>query len=167
MSGLPWVRLDSAFPHNWKILDLIAERKHKAVCVYVFGLSYCGAQGTGGYIPRRALMHLHGGKADAATLVQAGLWEEAEEGWLVHDWDHYQPSVEVGESISERARTAICTRWMRQGKECSCGHHRSTQRNTGRNTPRNTRTDERTNELTTVVNLRGIVPVGNAREDGA
>ena len=117
--GLPWVRLDSTFPHNAKVLQLIDLGLWRAVSVYTFGLSYCGHQATGGVIPAYALRVIHARPVDAAALVKAGLWVAYDNGWTVHDWDEYQ----LSSSTIDSYRKAACTRWMGQGKPCSCGMH--------------------------------------------
>jgi hypothetical protein len=117
--GLPWVRLDSTFPHNYKILDLVDSRKHRAINVYVFGLAYCGHQETDGHIPYKVLRSIHGTQRDADDLVEAGLWERNGEGWIVHDWGNYQASTEYRTS----RKRAVCARWMKEGKPCTCGSH--------------------------------------------
>lgn len=117
--GLPWVRLDSTFPDNPKVLKLIHEGKQRAINVYVFGLSYCGHQETDGHIPVYALRVIHARPIDAQTLVNAGLWERNGDGWIVHDWADYQRSPEYRVAH----KRAVCARWMKQGKPCSCGTH--------------------------------------------
>jgi hypothetical protein len=117
--GLPWVRLDATFPHNAKVLQLIDEGHWRALSVYVFGLSYCGFQETDGHIPLYALRAIHARPIDAAALVTAGLWEVNGKGWIVHDWGDYQMAPEY-RTLHKRA---VCTRWMAQGKPCTCGTH--------------------------------------------
>jgi hypothetical protein len=123
LMGLPWVRLDATFPHNYKILQLVANHRHKAVNVYVFGLAYCGHQDTGGHIPAHVLRFIHGTSKDATDLVNAGLWECNGDGWIVHDWDLYNPSAGTSTAMRESSKRAVCTRWMKEGKPCSCGYH--------------------------------------------
>jgi hypothetical protein len=73
--GLPWVRLDTAFPRNPKILALLEEKDgYRAALVWVCSLAYSGEQGTDGFVPRYALQHLHGRPADAEKLVIHSLW---------------------------------------------------------------------------------------------
>jgi hypothetical protein len=37
--GLPWVRLDTQFPSNPKVLELAATKQHKAAFVYLCSLA--------------------------------------------------------------------------------------------------------------------------------
>jgi hypothetical protein len=113
---LPWVRLDSNFPQNPKILDLLAEKDgHRAAFVYLCGLAYSGAHGTDGYLPRGCLVFLHAKPADAAKLVKHGLWHEDIGGWLVHGWSEFQLSSMENEARRERARAAARRRWGLEG----------------------------------------------------
>ena len=50
--GLPWVRLDTTFHHNPKVLDLAARGKYRAAFAYVCSLAYAGQHGTDGYTTR-------------------------------------------------------------------------------------------------------------------
>lgn len=111
MSGLKWVRLDTGFAHNHKVIALIQAGRHKAVTVYVCGLAYAGSQGTDGWIPAAALPLLHGNMRSAAHLVEVGLWVSRPGGWDIHDWCDYQPSSEETALRSGRARAAALTRW--------------------------------------------------------
>lgn len=116
---MPWVRLDSTFPHNRKILELLDAKRHRAALVYVFALAWSGHQSTDGYIPRYALPIIHASRTEARALVDAGLWHEYESGWLINDWDEYQPS----KNYRDQHKRAVCARWMKEGRECTCGTH--------------------------------------------
>lgn len=118
--GMPWVRLDSTFPHNKKVLALVDRRQYRAVSAYVFALAWSGHQSTDGLIPATALPVIHATKTEARQLVEAGLWlDSGDGGWLINDWDEYQPS----EKYRTQHARAVCTRWMKQGKDCTCGTH--------------------------------------------
>lgn len=56
---------------------------------------------TNGFIPVQALQALYPGIKGrtavrlAVRLVEVGLWEKREDGWQIHDWDHYiDPSLD-------------------------------------------------------------------------
>ena len=109
--SLPWVRLDSQFPSNPKVLALVSDKAYQALVVYVGGLAYAGAHGTDGFIPRSALPFIHGRTRDAETLVRVGLWNECAGGWDVQSWADYQPSVEEFQKRRDRAKRAAAKRW--------------------------------------------------------
>lgn len=109
--GLPWVRLDTQFAQNPKVLYLIEDKKFKAAFVYVAGLGYSGAHGTDGFIPAAALTFLHATKSDAKALVDVGLWLECIGGWEVNSWAEFQPSNEETQARKKKARDAAMARW--------------------------------------------------------
>ena len=76
------------------------------------GLSWCMDQLTDGFVPRDMLPVLDGTRAEAASLVRAGLWEEVDGGYLYHDWLDYQPSRE--QVLAERAAAAERQRRARE-----------------------------------------------------
>lgn len=109
--SLPWVRLDTQFPHNPKILELVEDRQYRAAFVYVCALSYVGGQGTDGYIPRLALPLIHGTRKDAEALVSVGLWTPTPTGWDVNGWHDKQASSEEHVARKARAKAAAMKRW--------------------------------------------------------
>jgi hypothetical protein len=111
---LPWVRLDTAFPSNPKILHLVADKQWRAIVVYVGGLSYAGAHGTDGFIPSSALGFLHGSKRDAQILVETVLWIPCQGGWDINGWAEFQPSNEETQRRRERAKIAAEKRWAQR-----------------------------------------------------
>jgi len=119
---LPWVRLDTQFPTNPKVLALVEGKKYRAIAVYTCGLSYAGAHGTDGFIPKMALPFVHSTAREAADLVEVGLWHEDKKGWLIHDWaDYQQTSVETADTLHAKrvgARKGNCIRW--HGHDCGC-----------------------------------------------
>lgn len=112
--ALPWVRLDTGFPRNHKLLALLGTRDgHRTALVYVCSLAYSGEQGTDGFIPREALALIHGRPVDAIRLVDVHLWLPEPGGWVIHDWMDYQPSTEEHHMRSKRARAAAAARWSK------------------------------------------------------
>ncbi len=84
MSGLAWVRLDTAFPRNHKVLAAVeAKDGHRAM----------------------------GRQADADRLVDVGLWQLVNGGWQINDWADYQQSNEETKRRKARARAAAEVRW--------------------------------------------------------
>lgn len=112
--GLPWIRLDTAFPDHPKILELVADKAFQAAFAYVCGMGYCGKHGTDGFIPANALPFIHARKSDAERLVRAGLWNMAPGGWEIHGWDERQVSDEDSKKRSQKARDAAVKRWSKE-----------------------------------------------------
>jgi hypothetical protein len=109
--GLPWVRLDSTFHHNPKVLDLAARGKYRAAFAYVCSLAYAGQHATDGYLPEACLPFIHATKNEANQLVAAGLWKATTGGWDINGWDEFQISDEDAKRRRERAQKAAAKRW--------------------------------------------------------
>lgn len=122
--ALLWVRLDTAFPRNPKVLALLEEKDgYRAAFVWLASLAYCGEQGTDGFIPRSALPHIHGRPSDAEKLTRHRLWSDrAGAGWGLDGWAEFQQSTAESQARGARAqqasRKANCVRWHGQG--CGC-----------------------------------------------
>lgn len=121
MRGLEWVRLDTAWPRNPKVLQLVASRGWKQLVIYTASLCYAAEHGTDGWIPSAALTFIHGTAADAQRLVDVGLWRTLPDidGWEIKDYLEHQPSsAEVAQrrrTASEKARSAAEKRWRKPG----------------------------------------------------
>lgn len=109
--GLPWVRLDTSFASNPKLLELTTGNRWRSAFCYIAALAYAGAHGTDGYIPEAALVFLHATKREAKDLVAAGLWHSDVGGWQINGWDEFQVSDEAATARRERARKAALKRW--------------------------------------------------------
>jgi hypothetical protein len=114
--ALPWVRLDTAFPTNPKLLAMLAEKDgHRAALVYVCGLSYSGGHGTDGFLPQEVLPFIHGRAADAGRLVKHGFWWDQPGGWLINGWLEFQFSSDEHEQRRRRAQAGAAARWESNG----------------------------------------------------
>ena len=109
---LPWVRLDTSFASNPKLLAMLLEKDgHRAGLVYLCSLGYSGAHGTDGFLTRECLPFIHGRQADAERLVRHGFWRVQPGGWLIHGWDEFQESNAETQSRRARAQAAAMARW--------------------------------------------------------
>lgn len=109
--ALPWVRMDTQWPQNPKFLMLVEDKKWRAIAVYWAALGWSGAQGQNGFVPYFALPQVHATRKEASELVQVSLWDMAEGGWDIHDFNEFQPSSEEHERRSSKARNAAMVRW--------------------------------------------------------
>jgi hypothetical protein len=142
MPGLPWIRLDTGFPSNSKILGLIADRKQPAALGYVCALAWSGGQGTDGFIPEIAAPLMHLTTVSAQSLCSSGLFIPTLGGWVINDWAEHQQTTAETQARSAKAQAAARVRWDKQRREeaaaGSNGHAVSTaDRNAKRNARRN------------------------------
>lgn len=101
---MAWVRIDDgAWDHPKQL-----QAGPMAVALWMWGLCYCSRHLTDGTIPTAALVTSGVPKAatEAGKLVAAGLWERADDAYVVHDYDDYNPS----RAQVERRRKASETR---------------------------------------------------------
>ena len=92
---MTYFKVDDHFHSHPKILDLGLE----AIGLWTLAGSWSGEQLTDGFIPSSLIARLGGSPETAQALVDAGLWEIAEGGYLFHDWDaHNQTKAQVIES---------------------------------------------------------------------
>jgi hypothetical protein len=110
-----WVRIDVGLQRNSKVLRLTSTGKHRAAWLYVGCILHCGEHATGGYVDPVVVPMLGGKPADIKALIEVGLLHEAADqvGYVIHDWDDYQPSVDIARARSEQAAKAARARWNR------------------------------------------------------
>jgi hypothetical protein len=121
--SLPWVRLDSNIYTHDKITLLLAQREGwRAYAVYTFSLAFAGGHATDGFIPRHVLPILRGTDKHAQMLVEHRLWEYAEGGWRIHNWEHRQELAFISETKrrnkSLAGKKSQCV--QRHGPDCGC-----------------------------------------------
>lgn len=119
-----WARMDDGFDDHPKVLALLEEEQGgAAVGLWTLCLTYAhrttrkagktpGAIPSG--LPRRYLGPL--GRELALLLVKVGLWDEAAEGWIIHDFGDYLPSEETRAARSEAGRRGAAARWGSSGE---------------------------------------------------
>lgn len=94
---MTWVKLDDHFFMHPKVMAC----GPSAAWLWVASIGYSNANLTSGYIPSRALPMLSmttSAKASAlaAKLVEARLWEPADGGFKIHDYEHWNlPADEI------------------------------------------------------------------------
>jgi hypothetical protein len=86
---MQWVKLDDSFFCHPKIVTAGAE----ATGLYIWGLTYSAHNLTDGHVPVAWVKQVVGGRARklAGVLVEQGLWQPNDAGWLIHDYLDYNP----------------------------------------------------------------------------
>ncbi|MFF9554555.1 hypothetical protein ACF1DY_01805 [Streptomyces albus] len=106
---MPWVRLDDRFPTNRKVRLL----SDGAFRLYVSAICWSAENLTDGRIKAaelRLVADVRSAKKRADELVEAGLWEPTDDGWLIHDYHEYQPTA-ARVHAERKAKTARQQRW--------------------------------------------------------
>ena len=97
MAGTRWVKLDTMYLDNPKIIGLHPQ----AVLLHLGSILWTAEHLTDGHIPDRAVTAL-GQKADitprwvrrrVGSLVEHHLWLPVEDGWHVHDFEIMNPQA--------------------------------------------------------------------------
>lgn len=87
MARRGYVQLVNGFYDNDKVRDLVRMGRADSVGVYCMALSLCGDRLTDGFISRRALLSNIGATPEQVrALVNEGMLEEVDEGWIIHDY---------------------------------------------------------------------------------
>lgn len=105
---MTWVRIDDRFAQHPKVVAA----GPLAMAMQVAALGYCNRELTDGFIPRsiaRTLMDCDPEAGIAVSvswvigrLIQAGMWEEVEGGYRIHDFHDYQPTKEEVLALREK-----------------------------------------------------------------
>jgi hypothetical protein len=112
MAGLQWIRLDTTFPDNPKIMDLVDNNQHRVVVAHVSMMCHIGKTETDGYFSEGALRRYAITKKDAGIAVECGLWiPKPGGGFAVNDWAESNPVDAAALARSEKARKAAEKRW--------------------------------------------------------
>lgn len=115
---MTWVKLDDGFFRHPKVVRAGRDARD----LHLAALCYAGSNLTDGKIPREALTQLladagiarASGPKLAAKLVDVGLWEATDHGYLIHDYLSYNPSRE--DVLREREATRERVNAWRRGR---------------------------------------------------
>lgn len=90
-----YVQLVNGFYGNEKVQELARSGRMDAVGVFCMSLAYCGDHLTDGFVPRRAMLYVIGATGEQiGALCDVGMFEEVEEGWLIHDYTAHNRTKE-------------------------------------------------------------------------
>lgn len=110
MAGVRWVRLDTSYLMNPKIVSIDRD----ALLIHLASMTWCADQLTDGHIPVGALPTLAAmarvrtkatGRA-VEQLVVVGLWQLNGTGWYLHDFDVMNPQATRFEVERQRTKWA-------------------------------------------------------------
>lgn len=103
---MTWFRMDD----TWGTHPKVQACSPLARLLWVYGGLYCAQHLTDGAIPSTAMPVLLASAGAArkhhVELVDAGLWDATDAGWMVRNWHEYQPSRDDVEAVKKKRRTA-------------------------------------------------------------
>ena len=165
MARRGYVQLVNGFYDNDKIRDLVRMGRADSVGVYCMALSLCGDRLTDGFVPRRAMLSNIGATPEQVqALVDEGMLEEVEEGWLIHDYaDHNRTKEQV---LHARKKSAERVSKHRNESDVTA-LHRNCNAVTSGQTPehQNTRTQKKEKEeYSSSFSKESVKDFGESRE---
>jgi hypothetical protein len=108
---MSWAKLDDQFYDHPKVSSISQKYLTSAVGLYCLALCWCANQLTDGRIPKPQVSRLTGGICNGNVksvqeLVRVGLWVDAGDEYVIHDYLQYNPSrakvLEERESAKRR-----------------------------------------------------------------
>jgi hypothetical protein len=104
---MPWARFEDRFQEHPKVRKAWRAAP-AAIGLHVMAVTYCAGNLTDGYVPsawvESQFRRDRDEKAAVAALVDAGMWDPADDGWTIHDYLEYQPTKES--VLAKRQRNA-------------------------------------------------------------
>lgn len=103
---MPWFKVDDGFHGHPKVMTL----SPSAVGLWLLAGTWSAQYLTDGHVPAGMVRRFGGGPEDAAELVAAALWHEADGGYQFHEWAEYQPlksDVEAERAASRERMRAM------------------------------------------------------------
>lgn len=95
MARRGYVQLVNGFYDNDKVRDLVRIGRADSVGVFCMALSLCGDRLTDGFVPRRAMLSNIGATQEQVqALVDKGMLEEVDDGWIIHDYTAHNRTKE-------------------------------------------------------------------------
>jgi hypothetical protein len=116
---MTWVKLDDGFADHPKLVTA----GPMASWLHVCALCYCGRHLTDGIIPKPMVPRLSSvpkPQREADRLVEAGVWEDVGDCYVIHDYHDFQPTREEVLADREAKRAAgkkgAEARWGKKAK---------------------------------------------------
>jgi hypothetical protein len=88
---MPWGRIDDSL-YDHRKLDLLADGRLEGVGLWAVAISWCNRHLTDGHVPTRQIERLGGTHDLAEQLVEVGLFDRSDGGYLVHDFLDFNDS---------------------------------------------------------------------------
>lgn len=114
-----WGRIDDAFDDHEKVLALL-DLDEGIAAIGLWTLCFTWAHRntrkkgkTPGLLPSTLPRRFAGprGKELAGLLVDAGMWDVVDDGWMIHDFSDYLPDKETSEARSAAGKRGAAARW--------------------------------------------------------
>lgn len=104
-----WFKVDDTFHSSRKVKAIPRAQRLAAIGLWTLAGTWSAQEETDGSIPAYIVEDL-GGEKSAEWLVKVGLWDEADDGYLFHDWTDYQPTRAQLDERREKERQRIANK---------------------------------------------------------
>lgn len=117
---MAWARIDDGLDDHPKVLTLLDHEDAGVMAIGLWTLCLTWAHRNtrrAGKIPGLIPLSLprrylgHAGRDAAKLLVDVGMWDVTDGGWLIHDFGDYLPSDETRAARSEAGKRGAAKRW--------------------------------------------------------
>lgn len=92
---MTWAKLDDRFHQHWKIRQAW-RADHASIGLHVMAITYCAGAETDGFVDtgfvEEKLPNTRERTKAVRALVEAGMWRELDNGWVIHDYLDFHPS---------------------------------------------------------------------------
>lgn len=116
---MTWFRVDDSFPTHPKVLRIPRRDRPAAVGLWTLAGGWCAQQLTDGHLDAHMPEEFGGSSRLVDHLVDVGLWEVKDGGYLFHDWPDWQPT----RAQVEADRAAARERMRRARQQRSSAKH--------------------------------------------
>jgi hypothetical protein len=110
---MPWAKIDDDLHGHPKVLSAGLE----AMGLWVLAISWTAHYLTDGFIPDEQIARLGATQELAQRLVSAGMWEQVDGGYQIHDYLEYNPTGDKVRAEREAAKERMRNLRNRQGEE--------------------------------------------------
>jgi hypothetical protein len=101
---MPWGRIDDSLYDHPKVEAIPPNMRNACVGLWVRCISWSNRYLTNGYVPTERLRKLDGRRQEVQFLIAAELFEERDNGILIHDFTDYNPTRQQVEEKRTRMR---------------------------------------------------------------
>lgn len=111
---MPWFKVDDGLPTSRKLLSIPRRMRLPALGLWTIAGAWSAGELTDGHVPVYMLEEWGATVAQAACLVDAGLWYAERNGYVFHDWHDYQP--ERARVLEDRENAKIRMKRVREAR---------------------------------------------------
>lgn len=114
---MAWFKVDDGFHASRKLLMIHKRARFGAAGLWAIAGSWCGDQLTDGFVPDYIITQFGAPPSAPQALVDSGLWERTQGGYVFYKWGEYQPSKEDVDADRAASRERMANLRARRKQE--------------------------------------------------